>query len=112
MTPTETDSVCPNAGTKLRRDLRPMTLAYKGKSVTFDMPGLVLRQLRRERSYRSRHEFSDRALNLLKARVEANNLAQFNMLPSRWRLITKCVVPSLMTRASCLGLNNIMKSKS
>jgi len=39
MTPTETDSVCPNAGTKLRRDPRPMTLAYKGKSVTLDMPG-------------------------------------------------------------------------
>ncbi len=34
-----TDLVDPETGTKLRRDVRPFTLSYKGESVTFDMPG-------------------------------------------------------------------------
>ena len=31
--------VCPETGGPMRRDSRPMTLDYKGQSITFDMPG-------------------------------------------------------------------------
>lgn len=31
--------VCPQTGNLMRRNARPMTLNYKGVSVTFDMPG-------------------------------------------------------------------------
>jgi len=30
---------CPISGAPMVRDIRPMTLAYRGHSVTFDMPG-------------------------------------------------------------------------
>jgi len=53
------------------RAVRPMTLAYKGESLTIDMPGWYC-----DASDESIHsgedmKVSDRALNLLKARVEA-----------------------------------------
>jgi HTH-type transcriptional regulator/antitoxin MqsA len=52
------------------RDTRPMTLRYKGEAITFAMPGWYC-----EASDESLHtgrdmKASDRALNLLKARVE------------------------------------------
>ena len=62
--------VCPKTGAPMRRDIRPMTLTYKGESITFDQPGwycdesdegiLVGKDLR----------ISDRMLNRLKARSE------------------------------------------
>ncbi len=62
--------VCPKTGAPMRRDVRPMTLTYKGESITFDQPGwygdgsdegiLVGKDL----------HISDRMLNRLKARVE------------------------------------------
>jgi HTH-type transcriptional regulator / antitoxin MqsA len=67
---TTTNPVCPNTGTPLRRDVRPLTLTYKGESITFDMPGWYC-----DRCSESIHtgvdmKTSDRALNRLKARVE------------------------------------------
>ena len=65
-----TDPVCPKTGAPMHRDVRPMTLTYKGESITFDMPGWYC-----DASDESIHggadmKMSDRALNRLKARVE------------------------------------------
>ncbi len=65
-----TDPVCPETGAPMHRDTRPMTLAYKGETVTFDMPGWYC-----ETSGESIHtgqdmKVSDRMLNRLKARSE------------------------------------------
>jgi len=62
--------VCPETGAPMRRDTRPMTLDYKGQSITFDMPGWYC-----DTSDQSTHtgedmKVSDRMLNLLKARSE------------------------------------------
>jgi HTH-type transcriptional regulator/antitoxin MqsA len=62
-----TDPVCPKTGASMRRDVRLMTLEYKGASLTFDMPGWYC-----ETSDESIHtgddmKVSDRALNRLKA---------------------------------------------
>ena len=62
--------VCPETGGPMVRACKPMTLKYKGESVTFDMPGWYC-----EESGESIHtgedmKISDRQLNLLKARSE------------------------------------------
>ena len=64
------DPICPESGQPMRRDVRPMTLTYKGRSLTFDMPGWYA-----DASDESIHtgkdmQASDRALNRLKADVE------------------------------------------
>ena len=63
--------VCPETGAPMLRDARPMTLNYKGQSITFDMPGWYC-----DASDQSTHtgedmKVSDRMLNLLKARSDA-----------------------------------------
>ncbi|MGD0663184.1 MAG: type II toxin-antitoxin system MqsA family antitoxin [Syntrophorhabdales bacterium] len=63
--------VCPKTGAPMHRDVRPMTLTYKGESITIDMPGWYC-----DSSDESIHTgqdaaVSDRALNRLKARNEA-----------------------------------------
>ena len=65
-----TNPVCPETGAPMHRGVRPMTLSYKGESVTFDMPGWYC-----DRSEQSIHngedkKLSDRMLNRLKARTE------------------------------------------
>ena len=62
--------VCPKTGEAMHRDTRPMTLTYKGESITFNMPGWYC-----DSSDESIHtgqdmKVSDRMLNRLKARVE------------------------------------------
>jgi HTH-type transcriptional regulator/antitoxin MqsA len=62
--------VCPETGAPMRRAVRPMTLDYKGQSITFDMPGWYC-----DISDQSIHtgedmKVSDRMLNRLKARGE------------------------------------------
>ncbi len=62
--------VCPETGAPMVRAHKPMTLRYKGESVTFDMPGWYC-----EESGESIHtgedmKTSDRQLNVLKARSE------------------------------------------
>jgi HTH-type transcriptional regulator/antitoxin MqsA len=54
----------------MHRDVRPMTLTYRGESITFDMPGWYC-----DASDESIHtgadmRLSDRMLNRLKARIE------------------------------------------
>jgi HTH-type transcriptional regulator/antitoxin MqsA len=66
-----TNPVCPETGVPMHRAVRPLTLTYKGESITGEMPGWYC-----ERSEESIHDgddmkVSDRALNRLKARVEA-----------------------------------------
>lgn len=68
--PSSAAPTCPLTGATMRRDTRPMALAYRGESLTFDMPGWYC-----DRSDESIHsgedmKVSDRALNRLKARVE------------------------------------------
>jgi len=31
--------ICPETGAPMHRDVRPLTLTYKGESLTFNMPG-------------------------------------------------------------------------
>lgn len=62
--------VYPETGAPMYRAERPLTLAYKGQSITFDMPGWYC-----DASEESIHtgedmKVSDRALNRLKARAE------------------------------------------
>ncbi|OPX96471.1 MAG: Antitoxin MqsA [Syntrophorhabdus sp. PtaU1.Bin002] len=62
--------VCPKTGAPMYRDTRPMTLTYKGESITFDMPGWYC-----DSSDESIHtgqdmKVSDRMLTRLKARAE------------------------------------------
>jgi HTH-type transcriptional regulator/antitoxin MqsA len=65
-----TNPICPETGAPMYRADRPLTLAYKGQSITFDMPGWYC-----DASAASIHsgedmKVSDRALNRLKARTE------------------------------------------
>jgi len=52
------------------RAVKPMTLTYKGESVTFDMPGWYCEESGEGVHTGSDLKTSDRMLNLLKARVE------------------------------------------
>jgi HTH-type transcriptional regulator/antitoxin MqsA len=62
--------ICPETGAPMHRDVRPMTITYKGESLTFNMPGWYC-----DSSDESVHsgddmKVSDRMLNRLKALVE------------------------------------------
>ena len=62
--------LCPKTGAPMHRNSRPMTLTYKGESVTFSMPGWYC-----DHSDESIHtgrdmKVSDQMLNRLKARIE------------------------------------------
>ena len=57
-------------GEKLRRDIKPMTLTYHGESITFDMPGWYSVDGKTGEHSREDMKCSDRALHILKARVE------------------------------------------
>ncbi len=54
----------------MRRDVRPMTLTYKGESITFDMPGWYCDQSQESIHTGEDMKISDRMLNRLKARSE------------------------------------------
>jgi HTH-type transcriptional regulator/antitoxin MqsA len=62
--------VDPDTGTVLHRDVRPFTLTYKGESITFDMPGWYGDHPDEGVFEAEDMKISDRALNLMKARVE------------------------------------------
>ena len=64
------DLVSPATGAPLHRDVRPLTLRYKGASITFDMPGWYGDQPDDGIFEPVDMKFSDRALNRLKARAE------------------------------------------
>jgi len=62
--------VCPVTGAPMHRGVRPMTLTYKGESLTFDMPGWYCDQSEESIHTGEDMKTSDRMLNLLKARNE------------------------------------------
>ena len=57
-------------GEELHRGVRPLTLSYRGESITVDMPGWY--SVDGEISEHSQEDMkvSDHALNIMKARVE------------------------------------------
>lgn len=65
-----TNPVCPETGAPMYRGVRPMTLAYKGNSITFDMPGWYCDQSDESIHTGEDMKVSDRMLNFLKARCE------------------------------------------
>ena len=65
-----TDPVDPETGAPLHRDVRPLTLTYKGESITVDMPGWYGDQPHEGVHTGDDMKVSDRALNRLKARAE------------------------------------------
>jgi HTH-type transcriptional regulator / antitoxin MqsA len=65
-----TNPVDPETGAPLHRDVRPLTLTYKGQSVTVDMPGWYGDQPDEGIFEPEDMKVSDRALNRLKARTE------------------------------------------
>jgi HTH-type transcriptional regulator/antitoxin MqsA len=62
--------VDPESGAPLHRDVRPLTLSYKGQSITVDMPGWYGDRPDEGVFDPEDMKVSDRALNLLKARAE------------------------------------------
>ena len=65
-----TNPVCPESGAPMYRGVRPMTLTYKGESITFDMPGWYCDQSEESIHTGEDMKVSDRILNRLKARCE------------------------------------------
>lgn len=62
--------VCPETGLPMQRGVRPLTLTYKGESITFDMPGWYCDQSEESIHTGDDMKASDRMLNKLKARAE------------------------------------------
>lgn len=62
--------ICPKTGAPMRRDVRPMTLKYKGETITFDMPGWYCDKSEESIHTGSDMKVSDRMLNRLKSRHE------------------------------------------
>jgi HTH-type transcriptional regulator / antitoxin MqsA len=60
----------PETGAPLHRDVRPLTLTYKGESITVDMPGWYGDDPNAGVFDAQDMKVSDRALNRLKARTE------------------------------------------
>ncbi len=65
-----TNPVDPETGASMQRDVRPLTLTYKGESITVDMPGWYSEQSEEAIFTGEDMKISDRALNRLKARTE------------------------------------------
>ena len=62
-----TNPVCPKTGAPMHRGVRPLTLAYKGESITFDQPGWYCDQSEEGILVGKDLRISDRMLNRLKA---------------------------------------------
>ncbi len=65
-----TEHICPLDGAAMLREERPLTLTYKDKSITFDMPGWYCRECGEGIHSGEDMKLSDRMLNRLKARSE------------------------------------------
>lgn len=78
-----TDPTSPVTGAPMRRGVRPLTLTYKGQSLTVDMPGWYSTAPDDGVHTGEDMKVSDRALNRLKARVEGL------LLPEEIRRIRK-----------------------
>ncbi len=60
--------ICPETGARMRRAVRPITLTYKGESMSFDMPGWYCDQSEASIFTGEDLKLSDRVLNKLKVR--------------------------------------------
>ena len=60
----------PETGEELHRDIRPMSFTYRGESITVDMPGWYSADGTRSVHSHEDTKVSDRALHVMKARVE------------------------------------------
>ena len=60
----------PETGEELHRDVRPLTLSYRGESITVDMPGWYSADGEISEHSQEDMKVSDHALNIMKARVE------------------------------------------
>jgi HTH-type transcriptional regulator/antitoxin MqsA len=61
---------CPKTGAPMHRSVRPMTLTYKEKSISFDMPGWYCDDCEESIHTGKDMKVSDRMLNRLKAHSE------------------------------------------
>src|SRR3546814_15328657 len=61
---------CPNDGHEMARDVRPMTIAYRGRDATFDMPGWYCGTCGESVHTGADMKVSDRELNKLKDEAE------------------------------------------
>lgn len=68
--------LCHEDGAEMVRDTRPITLSYKGESVTINLPGWYCPQCGESVHDGKDMRVSDRALNAMKARVEGLMPAQ------------------------------------
>ncbi len=75
--------LCPKTGAPMRRGVRPMTLTYKGESITFDLPGWYCDECEESIHTGKDMKVSDRRLNRLKA------LSEGLLLPENIRRIRK-----------------------
>jgi len=63
------EHICPETGHPMRREVRPMTIEYKGRSLEVDMPGWYCEHCGEGVHSGKDMVVSDRALNRLKAEV-------------------------------------------
>ncbi len=64
------DPTCPETGVPMKRGVRPLTLTYKGESMTVDMPGWYCDSSEESLHSGEDMKVSDQALNRLKAAAE------------------------------------------
>jgi len=64
------EHICPLDGAAMLREARPLTLTYKDKSMTFDMPGWYCHECGEGIHSGEDMKLSDRILNRLKVRSE------------------------------------------
>ena len=64
------DPVCPRTGAPMYRDVRPITLTYRGETITFDMPGWYCDACDEGIHAGADMKLSDRMLNRLKAQAD------------------------------------------
>ena len=68
---TVTKPICPETGQPMERGVKPLELTYKGQTVLVEMPGWYSDGSTEGLHNHDDMKVSDRALNLLKARVES-----------------------------------------
>ena len=71
-----TDPTCPETGTTMKRGVAPMTISYKDRSVTFEMPGWYCDECGESIHTGDDLDVSVRVLDRLKAQQKNQRTAQ------------------------------------
>ena len=71
-----TDPMCPETGTPMKRGVAPMTISYKDRSATFEMPGWYCNERGESIHTGEDMKVSDRVLDRLKAQQRNQSTAQ------------------------------------